>query len=93
MEVNAFNPFFVLLEPSKPQPTVRPAAPSASLELDALLERIDCQGVHHVATLGTTAPGVEIRWPRWAELVPGYAVGTLGALWFIERTAILMGWM
>jgi len=36
---------------------------------------------------------LEIRWPRWAELVPGYAVGTLGALWFIERTAILMGWM
>ena len=35
---------------------------------------------------------LEIRWPRWAQLVPGYAVGTLGALWFIERTAILLGW-
>lgn len=36
---------------------------------------------------------LEIRWPRWAEFSPGYAVGTLGALWFIERTAILMGWI
>jgi len=36
---------------------------------------------------------LEIRWPRWAELAPGYAVGTLGALWFIQRTVILLGWM
>ena len=35
---------------------------------------------------------LEIRWPRWAELAPGYAVGSLGAFWFIERTAVLMGW-
>ncbi len=36
---------------------------------------------------------LEIRWPRWAELFPGYAVGTLGAFWFIQRTVILLGWM
>ena len=36
---------------------------------------------------------LEIRWPRWAELVPGYAVGSLGAFWFIERTAVLLGWL
>ena len=35
---------------------------------------------------------LEIRWPRWAQLLPGYAVGTLGAFWFIQRTAILLGW-
>ena len=23
---------------------------------------------------------LEIRWPRWVEMVPGYVVGTLGAL-------------
>ena len=34
---------------------------------------------------------LEIRWPRWAQLVPGYAVGTLGAFWFIQRTVILLG--
>ena len=36
---------------------------------------------------------LEIRWPKWAELFPGYAVGTLGAFWFIQRTVILLGWM
>jgi hypothetical protein len=36
---------------------------------------------------------LEIRWPRWAQMVPGYVVGTLGAFWFIQRSAILMGWM
>jgi len=35
---------------------------------------------------------LEIRWPRWVQLLPGYAVGTLGAFWFIQRTAILLGW-
>ena len=35
---------------------------------------------------------LKIRWPRWAELAPGYAVGSLGALWFIERTVVLLGW-
>jgi len=34
---------------------------------------------------------LEIIWPRWAELVPGYAVGSLGAFWTIERTAMLLG--
>lgn len=34
---------------------------------------------------------LEVRWPRWAELVPGYAVGGLGAFWTIQRTAILIG--
>jgi HupE / UreJ protein len=35
---------------------------------------------------------LEIRWPRWVAALPGYAVGTLGAFWFIQRTAILFGW-
>jgi hydrogenase/urease accessory protein HupE len=34
---------------------------------------------------------LEIRWPRWAEMMPGYAVGSLGAFWTIERTAVLLG--
>jgi hypothetical protein len=36
---------------------------------------------------------LEIRWPRWAEALPGYAVGSLGAFWTIQRTAILFGWV
>lgn len=34
---------------------------------------------------------LEIRWPRWAEMMPGYAVGILGAFWAIQRSAILFG--
>ena len=46
-----------------------------------------------VLGLARSFRALEIRWPRWAEVVPAYAVGTLGAFWFIERTALLMGWM
>ena len=34
---------------------------------------------------------LEILWPRWAKLAPGYAVGSLGAYWTIQRTASLVG--
>ena len=34
---------------------------------------------------------LEIRWPPWVEALPGYAVGSLGAFWTIQRTAILLG--
>ena len=34
---------------------------------------------------------LEIRWPRFIEYVPGYAVGTLGAFWTMQRIMILAG--
>jgi hydrogenase/urease accessory protein HupE len=34
---------------------------------------------------------LEIRWPRVVQLLPGYAVGSLGAYWTIQRTLILLG--
>ena len=34
---------------------------------------------------------LEIRWPGWAQYLPGYSVGTLGAFWTIQRLAILLG--
>jgi len=34
---------------------------------------------------------LEVRWPRWAEALPGYTVGSLGAYWAIQRTVILLG--
>ena len=34
---------------------------------------------------------LEIRWPRWAEALPGYAVGSLGAFWTIQRLVVLVG--
>jgi hydrogenase/urease accessory protein HupE len=34
---------------------------------------------------------LEIRWPRPVEALPGYAVGSLGAYWAIQRTLMLLG--
>jgi hydrogenase/urease accessory protein HupE len=34
---------------------------------------------------------LEIRWPRWAQALPGYTVGSLGAYWTIQRTVVLLG--
>jgi len=32
---------------------------------------------------------LQVRWPRWVEALPGYAVGSLGAYWTIQRTVML----
>ena len=34
---------------------------------------------------------LEIRWPRLVEAMPGYAVGSLGAYWTIQRTLLMLG--
>ncbi len=33
---------------------------------------------------------LEVRWPRLVERLPGYAVGTLGAYWTLQRTLVLL---
>jgi len=32
---------------------------------------------------------LEIHWPRWAEVLPGYTVGSLGAFWTIQRLTMM----
>ena len=34
---------------------------------------------------------LEVSWPRWAEALPGYTVGSLGAFWTVQRLAIMFG--
>jgi hydrogenase/urease accessory protein HupE len=34
---------------------------------------------------------LEISWPTWATRMPGYLIGSAGAFWTIQRTAILLG--
>jgi len=34
---------------------------------------------------------LECHWNRWTEMIPGYAVGSLGALWTIQRVVALFG--
>ncbi len=33
---------------------------------------------------------LEVRWPRWAQAIPGYTVGSLGAFWTVQRLFILL---
>jgi len=33
---------------------------------------------------------IEFRWPRWAAMVPGYTVGSLGTYWTLQRVAIML---
>ena len=33
---------------------------------------------------------IKVRWPRWVQMVPGYAVGTMGAFWAIQRVALMI---
>jgi hypothetical protein len=33
---------------------------------------------------------LQIHWPRWVQALPGFAVGSLGAFWTIQRVAILL---
>jgi hypothetical protein len=33
---------------------------------------------------------LQVSWPRWAEPLPAYAIGTVAAFWFIERTGAIV---
>src|SRR5262245_8815841 len=33
---------------------------------------------------------LEVRWPRWVQALPGYAVGSLVAFWAIQRLAMMI---
>jgi hydrogenase/urease accessory protein HupE len=46
-----------------------------------------------VLALERACRALEVRWPGWVEALPGYAVGTLGAYWTLQRTALLLGVM
>jgi hydrogenase/urease accessory protein HupE len=34
---------------------------------------------------------LQLSWPRWVEVLPGYLVGSLGAYWTIQRTVMMFG--
>ena len=44
-----------------------------------------------ILLLARSFRALEIHWPRVVELAPGYAVGSLGAYWTIQRTWMLFG--
>jgi hydrogenase/urease accessory protein HupE len=34
---------------------------------------------------------LDVHWPRWAQTLPGYTVGSLGAFWTVQRVVLLFG--
>jgi hypothetical protein len=42
-----------------------------------------------VLALGWALRQLQVSWPRWAEPLPAYAIGTVAAFWLIERTSAL----
>jgi len=36
---------------------------------------------------------LDVHWSKWAQWIPTYAIGSLGAFWTIQRVAILFGWI
>jgi hypothetical protein len=41
-------------------------------------------------TLAWALRQLQVLWPRWAEPLPAYAIGTIAAFWFIERTSAIV---
>jgi hypothetical protein len=65
--------------------------PLALLSFNVGVEAGQVAFVAAVLLLERSFRQLEIRWPVWAQALPGYAVGSLGAFWTIQRTAILLG--
>jgi hydrogenase/urease accessory protein HupE len=69
----------------------RTELPLALLSFNGGVETGQVMFVLLVVLLERSFRQLEIRWPRWVERVPGYAVGSLGAFWTIQRTFLLIG--
>jgi hydrogenase/urease accessory protein HupE len=69
--------------------------PSAEIPLALLLFNVGVEAgqlafVLLVFALERASATLRIRWPRFVTRLPGYAVGSLGAFWTIERTVALI---
>lgn len=69
----------------------RSELPVALLSFNVGVEIGQVAFVSLVVLLERSFRQLEICWPRWVSALPGYAVGSLGAFWTIQRTAILFG--
>ena len=69
----------------------RAELPLALLSFNAGVAIVQVAFVLLVAFVEWSFRRLEIRWPRLLEALPGYAVGSLGAFWTIQRTAVLLG--
>ena len=65
--------------------------PLALLSFNAGVEIVQVGFVVLVILLERSFRQLEIRWARWAQALPGYAVGSLGAFWTVQRVAMMFG--
>jgi len=71
----------------------QPEIPAALLLFNVGVEIGQLFFVVLVLLLERSFRALEIEWSRFVEALPGYAVGTMGAFWTIQRTAMLVGFM
>ena len=68
----------------------REALPLALVSFNVGVELGQLGFIALVLPLERTLRALDVRWPRWAPLLPGYVVGSLGAFWTIQRVALLV---
>ena len=68
----------------------RSELPLALLSFNVGVELGQLGFVALVLAMERSFPILEIRWPRWAQALPGYTVGSLGAFWTIQRVAMMV---
>jgi len=64
--------------------------PFALLSFNAGVEVGQVSFVLLILALERSFRVLEVRWPGWARALPGYAVGSLGAFWTLQRVAVLL---
>ena len=69
----------------------RTALPFALLSFNVGVEVGQVGFVLLIVALERSFRVLEVRWPRWTQVLPGYAVGSLGAFWTIQRVVVLLG--
>ena len=69
----------------------QPEIPIALLLFNVGVEIGQLLFVFLILALERSLRTLEIRWPRWAEALPGYTEGALGAFWAIQRAVLLFG--
>ena len=64
--------------------------PLALLSFNVGVELGQLAFVALVLALAQSFRVLQVQWPRWVHALPGYAVGTLGAFWTVQRVALLV---
>lgn len=67
------------------------AVPTALVAFNVGVEIGQLGFVFAVLALAWAYRVMRVGWPVWGRLAPAYAIGGLGALWFFQRTAVLIG--